>query len=797
MQCPQKVCHILSTLYISPTGAGLKDGSSPENAGTLGNLSSFIAKAGPGGEVLLLADQGAYHPRSEIAITHGGTAGAPVTIRGVDSDGNPMAAEIVGTRAPDWAPGLNTGRELFRLLSGANNLSFQDLSISNVGNGAFRIGADISNLSITNVDATNVTRFLEDYASGDNASASVNGLTVRNVDITGYSLGAIRLQYNSRNILIENVVGDSERQAGGQYIFGVAITDTAHDIVLRNVEMKNNFGRGPAGTYWNGDGFATERGVYNVLLENTKASGNTDAGYDLKSSNTVLKNAVADGNDRNFRVWSNSITMIDCVSLNPTHWGGIGSVSHIHLAKNAAVTIDNLRVSDAGPARTLFDLADGGAKVTLRNTILPSAYTNLIIFGSNALVEIADPVAALQSAPSLLRTGTGGHDLLAGGAGNDTLRGRGGNDTYVVNAAGDQVIERSNEGNDTVQVALSSYRLPTYVETLVFTGAGNFTSVGNSSNNTMSAGSGSDTLRGGEGNDTLLGGAGLDTLSGDNGNDKIYGGDGADQIQGGYGNDQIWGDAGSDTLFGNDGFDKLYGGDGADIMDGGNHNDRMEGAAGNDTYVVNSSGDAVVELASAGTDSVISTVSYVLDANVENLSLAGSKTINGTGNDLANILIGNGAGNVLKGGAGNDILVGGAGNDTLNGETGADTYLFGRGDGRDSIYNRDADDSLDMLVLGPDIGADQLWFTRSGSDLVISILGTGDKAVLKNWYTAPSDRIDRIELTDGGYIEASQVQNLVTAMASFQSTPASLTSLTSQQQQTIETVVAANWQSEA
>jgi serralysin len=751
---------------------------------------------GPGGEVLLLADQGAYHPTNEIAITHGGTTGAPVTIRGVDSAGNPMAAEIVGTRAEDWQPGLSTGRELFRLLTGADNLCFQDLSISNVGNGAFRIGADITNLTIRNVDAANVTRFLEDYSSGSNTSASVTGLTVQNVTIAGYSLGAIRLQYNSSNILIENVVGDSERQPGGQYIFGVAITGTAHDIVLRNVEMKNNWGQGEPGTYWNGDGFSTERGVYNVLFENTKASGNTDAGYDLKSSNTVLKNAMAEANDRNFRIWSNSVTMIDCTSLNPTHGGGIGSLSHIWLVKDAAVTIDNLSVSDAGTPRTLFDLADGNARVTLRDTIIPAAYTNLIHFGSNSTIEIANSVDPV-STTSLIRAGGSGHDTLIGGAGNDTLRGRGGNDIYIVNAAGDQVIERSNEGNDTVQVSLSSYRLPTYVEALIFAGTGDFVAVGNSSHNVMTAGAGSDTLRGGEGNDTLSGGAGLDTLSGDNGNDSLLGGDGADQLQGGFGTDQIWGDAGDDSLFGNDGFDKLYGGDGSDVLDGGLHNDRMEGGTGNDTYVVNAIGDAVVEQSGEGTDSVVSNLTYALTANVENLTLTGSKVTNGTGNELANVLIGNSAGNVLKGGAGDDILAGGAGNDTLNGESGADTYLFGRGDGRDSIYNRDADGSPDTLVLGPDISADQLWFTRSGGDLVISILGSRDTAVIKNWYTTTGYCIDRIELSDGGYLEASQVQSLVTAMASFQSAPASLVSLTPQQQQTIETAVAANWQSEA
>src|SRR5262245_13141240 len=91
----------MATLYISPTGSGLGDGSSIENAGTLANLNKFIAAAGPGGEVLLIADQGTYQRGTQLSITAGGTADAPVTIRGIDSNGNPMAAAINGTRAPD------------------------------------------------------------------------------------------------------------------------------------------------------------------------------------------------------------------------------------------------------------------------------------------------------------------------------------------------------------------------------------------------------------------------------------------------------------------------------------------------------------------------------------------------------------------------------------------------------------------------------------------------------------------------------------------------------------------------
>ena len=65
-----------------------------------------------------------------------------------------------------------------------------------------------------------------------------------------------------------------------------------------------------------------------------------------------------------------------------------------------------------------------------------------------------------------------------------------------------------------------------------------------------------------------------------------------------------------------------------------------------------------------GTDTVESSVSYILGANVENLVLTGTAAINGTGNTLANILTGNSGANILNGGAGADTMTGGVGNDT-------------------------------------------------------------------------------------------------------------------------------------
>src|SRR5439155_14581938 len=102
--------------------------------------------------------------------------------------------------------------------------------------------------------------------------------------------------------------------------------------------------------------------------------------------------------------------------------------------------------------------------------------------------------------------------------------------------------------------------------------------------------------------------------------------------------DSLTGGAEPNVIRGLAGNDTLYGGAGDDVLDGGDGADSMVGGVGSDFYVVDNASDLVTEAASAGTDTVQSSVSYTLTANVENLTLTGAAASNGTGNTLSNIL---------------------------------------------------------------------------------------------------------------------------------------------------------------
>lgn len=300
--------------------------------------------------------------------------------------------------------------------------------------------------------------------------------------------------------------------------------------------------------------------------------------------------------------------------------------------RNAAVTTDGLTLSYSGSfngeigSYRSVSLSDGANALSVSGKLpaaswdaeLQAATTMNDLFDSQALFAGNDTFKVSDAARDW--HGFGGNDRMTGGVLDDTLYG--------------------DEGNDKL------YGLD-----------------------------GADALYGGLGNDRLDGGAGDDWLVGDDGsdsfaanNDQLFGGDGADALYGGYGVDKLTGGAGDDLLVGGDGNDKLTGGDGNDLLDGGIGLDSMAGNLGDDVYLVDVATDKVKEAAGQGADTVVATVSYSIERSgeVEQLILDdGAGDISGTGNKIANTLVGNDGSNTLNGKQGADTITGGDGNDII------------------------------------------------------------------------------------------------------------------------------------
>ncbi|MBO9695139.1 MAG: M10 family metallopeptidase C-terminal domain-containing protein [Sphingopyxis sp.] len=698
----------MPSLYISPAGSGDKSGSDINNAASIGSLNTLIGRAGPGGEVLLLADQGDYNVSGILGITRGGTEDQPVVVRGVDSGGNAMAAHFTGSRPADWQAGNASGNELFKLGTGADNLVFRDLRIDNVGT-AFRVTADLANLHIEDVDANNVRRFFEDYSSAPSGTATITGLTIRDVDIQGFSRAAIRLQYDTSNVVIDNVTADMAGQTGDDLPVGVHLDGTVHNVTLNRVVMENI--QSTAGAYFNGDGFATERGVHDVRFIDTVARGNSDGGYDLKSSGTVVVRALSEENGRNYRLWSEA-TLIDSVGLNPVLRGGISEQNQLWLDDSANVTVIGGRFDDAG-SRTKVISSQGrltlqGVEIT--RSELSTLATRDSLPGLVGVETIRETLTVDQGEAS-----PGATDYIAllplpATATADTLLDTAGDDIFLVDDIGDRITEPAGAGFDRVETTLGSYTLAGDVEQLIRRGAVNFSGNGNALANAVIGGAGNDALGGLGGNDDIAGNSGDDILSGGNGEDMLLGQSGSDMLIGGWQSDTLAGGTGADRLVGDQEWlnsqganDRLDGGDDADLLIGDATNiygsgkggsDRLTGGAGNDILI--GDGDVMTDSAKGGADT--------LEGG------DGNDWLYGDGRESTAAVAG--GADRLYGGDGPDHLIGGGGNDLLSGGAGADWFVFAPGSGADEITDFvSGADHIDLSAF--DIAFEQLGFTTS------------------------------------------------------------------------------------
>ncbi|MBB3937029.1 calcium-binding protein [Aureimonas phyllosphaerae] len=206
--------------------------------------------------------------------------------------------------------------------------------------------------------------------------------------------------------------------------------------------------------------------------------------------------------------------------------------------------------------------------------------------------------------------------------------------------------------------------------------------------------------------------------------------------------DYAYGSQHGDAFFMGQNDDMVFGYGGNDYIDGGTGADSLVGGRGDDVYVVDNAGDATVELAGEGRDTVLSTISWTLSKNVEDLRLGGDTPLSGTGNELDNLIVGNDGTNALTGHAGNDTLEGGGGHDTLLGGAGNDTLDGGAG--ADRMEGGAGNDTYIVdMVKGI--------YTPIG-DTVVEAANAGIDRVYANVTVQLGDNVEHLHLTGEGNI---------------------------------------------
>ncbi|WLI13579.1 calcium-binding protein [Pseudomonas sp. FP603] len=613
---------------------------------------------------------------------------------------NILASEIDTVRSSvSWTLGANLEN---LTLTGSDNLTgigntLNNAIIGNSGNNVLNGGTGLDTLSGGTGDDTYV---LDQF--GELALLQETADQGRDLLNISYASTSTTSTVDLSQTSLQNVENVTLTGLGAFTVIGNDLNNT----LLGNASV--NTLQGGAGNDWLDGGLGADilsggSGDDTYVIDNAvdKVFENTDEGRDLirtavsytLSANVedgVLLGVAAlslTGNELDNSLTGNAAAnILDGKAGADTLDGGLGADLMIGGSGNDTYIVDNLKdlITETNTLASEIDTVRSSVNWTLSANL-----ENLILTGINNLNGVGN---ALDN----MLTGNGGNNVLNGGAGLDTLSGGAGDDTYVLDQFGELALlqETADQGRDLLNISYASTSTTSTVdlsqtslqnvENVTLTGLGGFTVIGNDLNNTLLGNASVNTLQGGGGNDWLDGGVGADILSGGSGDDTYVitdnatnvielADEGRDLIRtmvsytlSANVEDSVLLGAAALNLTGNELDNSLTGNAAANILDGKAGADTLDGGAGNDTYLVDNLGDTVIERGTslAEIDTVLSSISYTLGSNLENLTLTDTDHLDATGNALGNRLIGNSGNNVLDGGTGTDLMSGGSGNDT-------------------------------------------------------------------------------------------------------------------------------------
>ncbi len=458
---------------------------------------------------------------------------------------------------------------------------------------------------------------------------------------------------------------------------------------------------------------------------------------------------------------------------NDVFYGGKGFDSIVGGSGNDSIIVSNLTSSNS------IEMIDGGSGT---NTLKGNGSNNTIDLRGIAVVNLQQ-INGGSGNDTIY--GTQGIDIVIGGNGDDALYGEDGDDVFIIKGTssistdrvyGGAGIDRLIGGSGDDNFRLPGFSSANNVE-IIDGGDGFNAIVGNGSHNTFD-------LRGIEIHN-------IQEINGGGGNDTIHGTNKNDVIVGASGNDVMYGEGGNDVFFvtgtSNVDHDEFWGGEGLDTIQGGDADDNIS--------VVNfSSQNGVERIDGRGGFNTLLGTGANQTIDLRDIVLSNIDEINGDwGNDT------------IYGSSNGERIVGSNGFDTLYGGAGSDTYAFRRGDDADTILNQNSldigsgaySDSDDALRFEGDVEHDQLWFERSGDNLLVTLIGTNDEVTVQGWYGTAGNRLDRIETESGYALYTNQVEQLVSAMSSFAPPSSGQLTLPEDLKTDLQPVIATSWQATA
>ena len=282
-------------IFVSPEGAGARDGSDVANAAPGSEISSLFDRMSPGDRLLLGA--GDYSGISIILRT-GGSEGKPKVLEGV-------TGSFLGSNWTIEAP--EKGSAAITLAPGLSDVVIRNVSIRHH---CFGVRAQPSK------EAPRARLAFEDIAieqvrHGFYLSDCDDVLLAR-CTMKRYSKHGFRFEQGCDRVTVRHCIADCSEGDGvwetktEVFPFGFLVGDGGvpnSSLRFEDCVARNNIKSNQTVKYTNGDGFVAEGKNRDVSYVRCRAFRNQDGGFDIKVKDATFTDCVSIGHRRDFRIW--------------------------------------------------------------------------------------------------------------------------------------------------------------------------------------------------------------------------------------------------------------------------------------------------------------------------------------------------------------------------------------------------------------------------------------------------------------------------------------------------------------